>query len=193
MDNKNILRKAMKNKRLLLTNDAKKHLDLKIFNNLARLDVYKNAGGILLYYPLAGEINTLLIKDDCEKRKTPVAFPVTDSKNYDITFYETNNFVKGMFGVVEPDKAKSKIIDINTFEVCILPGLSFSKSGARLGYGKGCYDRFLSNYRGVKIGLCYEDFLNDEIIMNEFDVYMDYVICERAVYDCIKERTERQN
>ena len=49
----------------------------------------------------------------------------------------------------------------------------------RLGRGKGLYDKLLSKYStALKIGICANKNLLDEIPMEEHDILMDYVLTE---------------
>ncbi len=66
----------------------------------------------------------------------------------------------GSFGVREPSLAAPQYnMDLDGQALCLVPGLCFDNKGYRLGYGKGYYDRFLAKFRGVTLGLCYNDFL----------------------------------
>ncbi|MCH5155196.1 MAG: 5-formyltetrahydrofolate cyclo-ligase [Clostridiales bacterium] len=40
-------------------------------------------------------------------------------------------------------------------DFCITPLLGFNELGYRIGYGKGCYDRFFAEYSTFKIGLAF--------------------------------------
>jgi 5-formyltetrahydrofolate cyclo-ligase len=64
----------------------------------------------------------------------------------------------------------------------LVPGIAFGRGGERLGRGGGFFDRYLANYSGVKIGLCFEIQLEDDLPMQEHDCWMDYVITERDIY-----------
>lgn len=61
----------------------------------------------------------------------------------------------------------------------ILPGLSFSTSRVRLGYGGGYYDRFLHEKRDELnarlLGVCFTEQLSDQLIQEEHDQLMDAV------------------
>ncbi|EQC46862.1 5-formyltetrahydrofolate cyclo-ligase [Bacteriovorax sp. Seq25_V] len=64
-------------------------------------------------------------------------------------------------------------------EILLIPGLAFSRDGARLGRGKGYYDRYLENKNLIKIGICFHEQLVDEVPMEETDVKMDFVITDK--------------
>jgi len=71
-----------------------------------------------------------------------------------------------------------------TPDLIVLPGLAFSRTGDRLGRGKGFYDKYLSNYRGVKIGVCFSDQLEDEIPTESHDIVLDYIVTENEIINC---------
>ena len=62
--------------------------------------------------------------------------------------------------------------------VVIVPGLMFDKSGNRLGYGGGYYDRFLENKNIYKIGICFKEFLVGELKSLNHDIKMDLIITD---------------
>ncbi len=67
-------------------------------------------------------------------------------------------------------------------DILLIPGLAFTTSLKRLGRGKGFYDRYLSEFGGVKIGICFEKQLFNDLPTDEHDQCMDYVITEEKVY-----------
>jgi len=61
----------------------------------------------------------------------------------------------------------------------LTPGLAFDRRGARIGYGKGLYDRYLSEHAGEQItmiALCYDFQLLDYIETEPFDKTVDRVL-----------------
>ena len=82
---------------------------------------------------------------------------------------------KGSFEIMEPKDSceKAKKID------CVLiPTVGASKLGARLGYGKGYYDRFLSSTDAVKISLTYSKQIVKSIPNDSHDIKIDWIVTE---------------
>lgn len=66
----------------------------------------------------------------------------------------------------------------------LIPGLAFTEKGHRLGRGKGFFDRYLENYSGLKLGLCFELQLESDLPVEEHDQLMDFIITEKRVINC---------
>ena len=72
---------------------------------------------------------------------------------------------------------------VDDFEnsICVVPALCCDLSGNRIGYGKGCYDRFLSEYTGVKICLVYGDNVFPSVESESTDVSVDLIVSDLFV------------
>ena len=73
---------------------------------------------------------------------------------------------------------------MDTVGICFVPGIAFDKSGNRIGFGKGYYDRFLKDKPQItKIGICYDFQLlkKVQIPFDEFDIKMDIIVTEKEV------------
>ncbi len=81
----------------------------------------------------------------------------------------------GAFGITEPEDS-CPTVDPSEIDLAIVPGLAFSRSGIRLGRGKGYYDRMLPRLNCFKLGVCYSVALSDSIPSEKWDVPMDKVI-----------------
>lgn len=107
------------------------------------------------------------------------AFPKIE--NDQLCFYHTKHFSLGAFGILEPQGGRS--ISPQTFSGFFIPGLLFDNRGVRLGRGKSFYDRFLQNFKGLKLGLTYKEFfLKTSLPHDSWDVSMDFIITESFVY-----------
>jgi|GEM_PF-5561407 len=132
-----------------------------IFNNILSLEEFRESDLILSYISTEKEIDTRKLIQTCFELKKKVAVPKTLLKTdgvHIIKFYEINSFddvEEGRFGILEPlswcgsdtvtTRPEVRIEDAAK-PLCILPALACNKRGYRLGYGKGCYDRFLADY-----------------------------------------------
>ena len=148
-------------------------------------DLYKNSRIIMLYIPLRNETDTKdIIKKAFEDGKVLV-FPITERENGEITPYFAEKdtvFKKGNFSVFEP--CDTQMADPEKIDVVIVPGIAFDKSGNRIGFGKGCYDKFLKSTKAVRIGYCYEAQLCEEIPADGLDERMDWIITEKGLIEC---------
>lgn len=178
------LRKQFKKRRSELPYKTEKSFN--ICNSFLNSDTYKNAKIILCYSYLNDEVKTDLIIAKSIADGKIIAMPRCIDKNGLMNYYIINSvkdLKAGSFGILEPDVKCTELIDFSE-SVCIVPALSFDRAGFRLGYGKGYYDRFLENYTGLSVGLCYNDLISDFLPTNEFDRKVDVVITETDKFFC---------
>ena len=82
----------------------------------------------------------------------------------------------GSYGILEPQSGEP--CDASEIDVMIVPGVAFGRDGARLGRGKGFYDRYLARkgFRAESVGVCLDFQLFDTLPMEPHDRVMDCVI-----------------
>lgn len=88
------------------------------------------------------------------------------------------------FGYLQP-KAGSPEIDPGSLEVILVPGVLFTRRGARLGHGRGYYDGLLSSLPGrpLTIGATVERRVVPDLPMSESDVWMDAIATELGYWE----------
>lgn len=184
---KNEIRRQNKEERSQLTVkevNAKSLCAEKIF--LANR-IYKDAKTIMLYMPLGKETKTEEIIKAAFNDEKKVVFPVTDKATGMITPYyahKDTKFEKGAFSISEP--VGTEVANISDIDVFVVPGIAFNKKGARVGFGKGCYDRLLQDCKGIKVGFCYDFQICEQIRADEHDIAMDYIVTENRFIDCTR-------
>ena len=126
-----------------------------------------NYNNIYIYKTLPSEINTSeFIKNNPNKR-----FFIPEMNAYNMTFTPLDNGPHA-----EPD-------------LIIVPALAYSKDGHRLGFGKGCYDKFLKNHINTpKIGIIQEEFFLENLPIEPHDIKVDKVVVIK-----VKEIENEQN
>lgn len=90
----------------------------------------------------------------------------------------------GTFGIRAPKKEAYRFVDPSVLDAVIVPGVGFDKSGNRLGFGGGFYDRYLPRTRKdcKKIAVCHEIQLLDHAYPEAHDFPMDAVVTEGKMY-----------
>ena len=142
------------------------------------------ADKIMIYISMTDEVDTKpIIKQafvDGKKIFVPKVVSKTEMKACLIT--EKDVFEKSSLGVAEPEKPV--FADGRQMELIVVPGIAFSTDGVRLGFGGGYYDRYLEPLDCATVGLCYEDCLADDLIKDEYDVNVKYIITEKGIVCC---------
>jgi 5-formyltetrahydrofolate cyclo-ligase len=182
---KSKIREEMKMKRKAMPKEVVLAKSLMAQSVFLDSDIYREAETLMLYIPLGNETSTLDIIEKAYDDGKTVLVPVTDSKTYELTAHEITRdteFEKGMFSVTEP---REKVpFDTSRIDVVLVPGIAFSRDGSRIGFGKGCYDKFLKDTEVLKVGFCYDFQITDEVYADSFDIEMDYLITEKEFIDC---------
>jgi len=89
--------------------------------------------------------------------------------------------VPSTFGVPEPigSEIPARGEDVDTI---LLPMLGFDRTGARIGYGAGYYDRFLEKFPSLrKIGIAFSCQEMERLPLDPTDVLMDYIVTEEGI------------
>jgi 5-formyltetrahydrofolate cyclo-ligase len=95
------------------------------------------------------------------------------------SFSSWGDLVPGELGILTPANSQSCS---GPFDVALTPGLGFTLSGHRMGFGRGYYDKwFAQNRVNHRIALAYEVQLVDEIPVEDTDVPMEKIVTEQRI------------
>lgn len=164
--------------------EHKIRLDANIQCRLLALDEYAKAETIFTYVSKSIEVDTFAIINAAFANHKRVAVPRCVPDTFDMEFYyitSLSDLEKGAFGVLEPVPEKCEKVTHYGKALCIVPGLSFDAQGYRLGYGKGYYDRYLAQFRGVTVGICYLGCIQWNLPHGYYDRPVDILITEKYV------------
>jgi len=88
--------------------------------------------------------------------------------------------VEGYKGIPEPaDSEPAADIDI-----ILVPGIAFGKSGRRIGYGGGFYDRFFAETKSVLVAPAFSFQIIKQICADSFDIPVDFIVTEQEIIRC---------
>lgn len=134
---------------------------------------------VALFFSMTGEIETGDLIHTLTTKDFKVSLPRVEGEY--IHFYPVGKpggdfFDISEYGIREPiGEVEDRVC--KDIEVVIVPGMAFDHKGARLGRGKGFYDRFLNAHPStVKVGYAFDCQILPEIPTEEHDIKMDYVI-----------------
>lgn len=175
------LRLEYKAKRAAMTAEEKRESDYVITQTVLNSGFYADSQELLCYVSTDSEIDTKnIIAEALECGKSVFVPKCTEQKGV-MRFYRiksSDDLVSGKYGIMEPADTD----DDNEWKsspkkaLCIVPALCCDRSGNRLGYGGGYYDRFLREFGGMKVCLCYRRFADVDLPLEEHDVLCDAVI-----------------
>ena len=164
-----------------ISDDYKENADEVLFSKTVNSRAYADADTVLAFYPIKNEPNVLMIAQKALSDKKRVAFPISNTNDYTLSFKYVNSLdelVGGAYSIPEP---KDSVEDFcpGGRVLCLVPALAFDRSGRRIGYGKGFYDRFLADFEGTSLGLSYDALLSDELPSESTDKKIDMIFTEK--------------
>lgn len=183
------LRKKYKKLREALTQDQINAFSLDIANQLLDLAIWNHEYyHIFLPIQKQKEVNTEFLLQILQGRDKQVVLSKSDFKHKSMQHFlltDSTRILENEYGIPEPQKGIS--IDSELLDVIFMPLLAYDKTGNRVGYGQGFYDRFLAQCRPdvIKIGLSFFAPDQDTIVTSKNDVKLDYCVSTKEML-CFK-------
>ena len=181
-EQKESVRKILRQRKEAMIPDDRLDKSRKICSHLMR--VIKSGETVMVFTSKEKEVNTKPLILSLFEKKNPVVVPIIVKEDCSLRLSYLRDFsalVPSTFGVPEPIGSEIPVnpMDISTI---ILPMLGFDRSGGRIGYGAGYYDRFLAKNPGLrKIGIAYGCQEVETIPVEENDILMDMIITEDGI------------
>ena len=142
----------------------------------AASEAYRQAKTIYGYLPYNQEVRTTQMLQKALEDGKRIAVPKCYGDEMRFIYLEDLSQVeKGYCGIPEPI-ADGPIADDPTALV-LMPGLAFTKDGARMGYGGGFYDKFLAaEPNHPTLALCYAFQMVEHLDTEAHDIPVDTVL-----------------
>lgn len=136
---------------------------------------WHNATTVLLYKHKGAEFSVNSLGNAAFRDGKQVAFPRVEGERLVLHHIDGwTGLMPGAFGIDEP-VASAPVVEPSAVEVAVVPGLAWTKEGARLGQGGGFYDRLLSQIGGATMGVGFDVQMVDEVPLEPHDVPVDQV------------------
>jgi len=184
--NKETIRTLFKEKRIELTKEEIKSLSDQIIEHFCEfLTSKENINHIHLFLPIDrfNEVDTLPLFFRLQEKGFRIYTSIVNKAKDNLDTLEithTKRFINDAWGIPLP--AEATRVKPENIQLIIIPLLAYDSRGFRLGYGKGYYDKYLSDMgkQVLKVGLSFfepVDFIPEEV----HDIPLDLCITQNGV------------
>jgi 5-formyltetrahydrofolate cyclo-ligase len=138
------------------------------------------------YSPIRSELDPTPLMQKLAAGGARLALPVITARGQSLRFrvwHPGDRLLPGPLGILEPSPAAAEIVP----EIVLVPLAAFDRTGHRIGYGAGHYDRTLAQLHKAKgfaaIGLAFAAQQVEAVPALQHDVPLDYVLTESNLHD----------
>jgi 5-formyltetrahydrofolate cyclo-ligase len=138
------------------------------------------------YSAIRNEIDPAPLMQKLAAQGARLALPAIAARGQALRFrvwHPGDRLLPGSLGILEPSPAAAEIVP----DIVLVPLAAFDRTGHRIGYGAGHYDRTLAHLHKSKgfsaIGLAFAAQEVAVVPALQHDVPLDYVLTETKVFD----------
>jgi len=191
------IRKNILVQREQISADMRAAYSAAITERLLQLPEYQQANAVLGYMNFGAEFASELWVGRALADGKRLALPKVNHHTNQLDLYWVDDMesqlAAGLWGIREPVVERcerlNRLIEI---EFVLLPGVAFSRDGARLGYGKGYYDKLLARldseggvaHRQALVAGAYSMQLVERIPQEATDRKVEWLVTESETIDC---------
>lgn len=193
---KQTLRKRIIAQREQLPADVRAAHSAAIGARICKLEIYRQARAVLGYMNFGAEFaSEPWIRQVLADGKR-LALPRVNRHTSQLDLYWVDDLESqlesGLWGIREPVVERCERLDsLNEVEFALLPGVAFTRDGARLGYGGGFYDKLLAR-QGSEMGMhrpalvvaAFALQIVGQIPQEATDVKVEWIVTEAETLHC---------
>ncbi|WP_187373162.1 5-formyltetrahydrofolate cyclo-ligase [Bacillus rubiinfantis] len=184
MDEKKLLRKQVKEVLSQISKPVYEDYSYKIACTLFEDERWKQATTIGLTVSNFPEVDTFQIIRKAWETGKKVVVPKCDTTKKTLSFRMLTKFSQlesVYYGLWEPVVSLTTEVFPAQIDLLLVPGLAYSRSGSRLGFGGGYYDRFLALYSGPTVSLAFDEQIIPHIPVEQYDLPVAQIITPSEV------------
>jgi 5-formyltetrahydrofolate cyclo-ligase len=145
-DRKRAVRREALDRRDGLDPDERAKRSRRITQRVLSLPEIARARTVMAYWAFGSEVETAPLIEALHEAGVRVVLPRIEKTEVVAVTYEPGQPITATaFGAMEPSDAE--VVDPAGVDAVIVPGVAFDRTGRRLGYGGGFFDRFLPRTR----------------------------------------------
>jgi 5-formyltetrahydrofolate cyclo-ligase len=185
------IRKQILALREQLVPDRRAAYSAAISARIAKLEIYRQADAVLGYMNFGAEFASELWVQQVLADGKKLALPRVNRHANQLDLYWVddleNQLAAGSWGIREPIVERCERLEaLNEVEFALLPGVAFSRNGARLGYGGGFYDKLLAQmtHQLTLVAAAFVLQIVEQIPQEATDVKVEWIITEQETIAC---------
>jgi 5-formyltetrahydrofolate cyclo-ligase len=164
-----------------LSKEERQAMSREILERLFRLPEFIESTCLMFFASFRSEVDTLPMIRKALAEGKRVVLPRVRGK--DLALFEIRDFgtdvSPGAWGIPEPCERMPVALD--AIDLMLVPGLAFDEHGNRLGYGAGFYDRLLTVFSKMTVGLVFEVQMVPTVPADRHDVAVKKIVTEKRV------------
>src|SRR5450759_4204752 len=188
------IRKKLLALREQLSPDIRAAWSEAISAHIVKLEIYRQASTILGYMNFGAEFASELWIQQVLADGKKLALPRVNRHTNQLDLYWVddleNQLAAGLWGIREPIVERcERLSTLNEVEFALLPGVAFTRDGARLGYGSGFYDKLLAHmtHQPALAAAAFALQIVEQIPQEATDVKVGWIITEQETIACSAE------
>ena len=179
------MRSVVLARRDAMTPSAKAAASREIVDRLCALTSYQSASVVLTYMGFGSEIETQPLLERALADGKMVVLPRVDKTSQALVLHSVDGMAalhSSKWGILEPAYS-APIVAIEEVSFVLLPGVAFDRTGNRLGYGRGYYDKLLmrADPTLVRVAAGFSCQIVDKVPVGPFDQKIDTLITENEM------------
>jgi 5-formyltetrahydrofolate cyclo-ligase len=150
--------------------------DMKVRHRLYEVISAMQARTIMLYVPLATEVDLSPLIKQLRREKRRLYVPFMEGKSFRLVKYRYP-LEKKRFGIKEPKDSKQ--YRNRKIDIAVVPIVGIDHTHRRVGFGKGMYDRFFEKemkYIGKTVFVARDLCYSRQTVTDRYDVGADMII-----------------
>lgn len=171
--------------------ENKDELSRRIVGAFMALPEYAEAQTVMFYIDVRSEVRTRHDLELALQSGKRIVVPWCNADGELELFHLTSmeELELGMYRILEPRPElrplPEKQVPVEELDLIMVPGVGFDPRGARMGHGKGYYDKLLEHARKDTplVALAFECQVFEEIPVAGHDVFMDKIVTEDRIIE----------
>ena len=176
-EKKTALRRTIRTRAEALTEEYRRDADAAIRRAVLQSEIWQRAESVFVYVSMWKEPDTRPLLADALREGKALYVPLcrADWTMEAVRIRSLTQLRPGTRDIPEPpeDGERAQAPDL-----AVVPCVSASRDGRRLGHGAGYYDRFLAEHSGRAVCLCFRALLRGDLPTEGTDIITDLVISD---------------